>query len=170
VRAFHFYKGSIMTIRSPLLPLILAVLAGFGGGIFSQQFVRPAQAASPAVITASDIRLVDAHGKLLAELAPVKYPHAAAVPMLTIYGANHFQTALGVSGLYFGRGYGDEDLGVGYAYGASHKLGPAIFFWYKKTGRMGMQLDADKAGAPSAWMYDASGTTIWAAPTPTPSP
>ena len=158
-----------MSSRSQIVPLIFAVLAGFAGGILSQQLVRPVQAASSGVVTARDFRLVDANGKLLAELAPVKYPHAkAATTELTIYGANHYQTQLGTDGLYFGRGYGDEDLGIGYAYGSSHKLGAAIFFWYKKVGRMGMQLDADKAGAPSAWMYDAGGKTIWAVPTPAP--
>jgi len=160
-----------MTARSPMLPLIFAVLAGFAGGILSQQLVRPVQAAGSGVITARDFRLVDASGKLLAELVPVRYPKAkTATTELTIYGANRYQTQLGADGLYFGRGFGDEDLGVGYAYGPSHKLGAAVFFWYKKVGRMGMQLDADKGGAPSAWMYDASGNTIWAAPTPTPSP
>lgn len=151
-------------------PLVVAVLAGFAGGMLSQQLVRPAQAAAGSVVTARDFRLVDANGKLLAELAPMKFPNNPAAPKLVIYGSQHYQTSLGTDGLYFGRGYGDEDLGVGYAYGSSHKLGAAIFFWYKKKGRMGMDLDADKDGAPSAWMYDASGNTIWAAPTPTPSP
>jgi hypothetical protein len=177
VRAFRFLfsllyiKEVTMSSRSQIVPLVFAVLAGFAGGILSQQLIRPVQAASGGVVTARDFRLVDASGKLLAELAPVRYPKAkAATTELTIYGTNHFQTALGANGLYFGRGWGDEDLGVGYAYGPSHKLGAAVFFWYKKQGRMGMQLDADKGGAPSAWMYDAKGTTIWAAPTPTPAP
>ncbi len=161
-----------MTVRSPIAPLVFAVLAGFAGGILSQQLVRPVQAAAgTGVVTARDFRLVDANGKLLAELAPVKYPHAkAATTELTISGSNRSQTSLGADGLYFGRGYGDEDLGVGYASGSSHKPGPAIFFWYKKQGRMGMMLDADVGGAPSAWMYDKGGKTIWSAPTPTPSP
>lgn len=160
-----------MTSRFSFLPLAAAVLAGFAGGIASQQFIRPAQAAGPAVISATDIRLVDGAGRVLAELAPVKYPKAAkAVPVLRIYGVNGLQTSLSTDGLYFGRGYGDEDLGVGYAYGPSHKLGAAVYFWYQKRGRMGLGLDADRGGAPSAWMYDAKGNTLWSAPAPTPSP
>lgn len=160
-----------MTSRSLILPLIFAVLAGFTGGILSQQLLRPVQAAGTGVVTARDFRLVDASGKLLAELAPLKYPHAtAAFAVLLIYGSDRFQTSLAADGLFFGRGYGDEDLGVGYSYGSSHKRQPSVFFYYKKQGRMGMMLDADKAGAPSAWMYDAGGKTVWSAPTPASTP
>ncbi|HET9394260.1 MAG TPA: hypothetical protein VFO29_12160 [Candidatus Rubrimentiphilum sp.] len=155
-----------MSSRFQIVPLFFAVLAGFAGGMLSQQLVRPVQAASSGVVTARDFRLVDASGKLLAELAPVR--HKTTTTELIIYGANHYQTQLGTDGLYFGRGYGDEDLGVGYAYGTSRKLGAAIYFWYQKRGRMGLGLDADKGGSPSAWMYDEGGHTIWAAPTPAP--
>lgn len=159
-----------MSSRFQIVPLLFAVLAGFAGGILSQQLVRPVQAAGGSgVVTARDFRLVDASGKLLAELAPVKYPHAkAATTELTIYGTNRYQTQLGSGGLYFGRGYGDENIGIGYSYDSSGKLSPSIFLWFNKKGRMGLMLDANKAGAPSAWMYDTGGKTIWSAPTPAP--
>lgn len=160
-----------MPMRSQMLPLVFAVLAGFGGGILSQQFVRPAQAAGAGVITATDIRLVDAHGKLLAELAPRKYPGAkTADTQLIFFAPHHFETTLGSGGLYFGKGYGDENLGIGFSYGKPGKLSPSVFFWFNKKGRMGFMLDADKGGAPSAWMYDANGKTIWSAPSPAPTP
>lgn len=159
-----------MSQRSSLLPLVFAVLAGFAGGMFSQQLTRPAQAAGSGVVTAQGFRLVDASGKLLAQLGPVKLPNKKTETQLVLYSPHGYQTSLGDGGLYFGKGYGNENIGIGYAYGKSGKLSPCIFFWYNKKGRMGMMLDADKAGAPSAWMYDASGTTVWAAPTPTPAP
>jgi hypothetical protein len=155
-----------------MFTLVFAVLAGFAGGVLSQQLVRPVQAAAaPGVITARDFRLVDAQGKLLAELAPVKYPDKKpAEPQLNFFAPNQYKTTLGPGGLYFGKGYGNENLGIGYSYGSSGKLSPSVFFWFNKKGRMGFMLDADKAGAPSAWMYDANGKTIWSAPAPTPTP
>lgn len=157
-----------MNVRS-LAPLAAAVFAGFGGGIFSQQFVRPAQAAAPSVVTARDFRLVDASGRLLAELSPRKLPSKKTETQLVVYSSNGYETSLGDGGLYFGKGYGNENIGIGYAYGSSGKLSPCIFFWYNKKGRMGLMLDANKDGAPTAWMYDASGNTLWRAPA-TPSP
>lgn len=161
-----------MPIRSQMLPLVFAVLAGFAGGMLSQQLIRPVQAAGgPGVVTARDIRLVDANGKLLAELAPVKYPKAkSAQPQLVFFSHDRYQASFGADGLYFGKGYGDENLGIGFSYGSSGKLSPSVFFWFNKKGRMGFMLDADKDGAPSAWMYDANGRTIWRAPGPTPTP
>src|SRR5581483_4898607 len=101
-----------MPIRSQMLPLVFAVLAGFAGGILSQQIVRPAQAsAGTGVITARDFRLVDASGKVLAELAPTKYPGAkTAETQLNFYAPNHYVTTVGTGGLYFGKGYGNENL------------------------------------------------------------
>ena len=160
-----------MPIRSQMLPLVFAVLAGFAGGILSQQLIRPVQAAAgPGVVTTRDLRLVDAQGKLLAELGPVKYPGAKAATQLVFFAPDHYQTSLGNGGLYFGKGYGNENLGIGFSYGSSHKQSPSVFFWFNKKGRMGFMLDADKGGAPSAWMYDANGKTIWSAPAPTPTP
>ena len=161
-----------MPIRSQMLPLVFAVIAGFAGGILSQQLVRPVQAAGgPGVITARDFRLVDAGGKLLAELAPMKYPGAkTAETQLNFYAPNHYVTTVGTGGLYFGKGYGDENLGIGFSYGKSGKLSPSVFFWFNKKGRMGFMLDANNGGAPSAWMYDANGNTIWRAPAPSPTP
>ena len=158
-----------MNLRS-IVSLCAAVFAGFLGGVLSQQFTRPVEAASAGVVTARDFRLVDASGKVLAELAPVMDPGAKTpVTKLQIFGANHYVSTLQTDGLFFGRGWGDENLGIGFAYGSSHKMSPAIFFWYGKRGRMGMELDANQGGAPSAWMYDAQGKTIWRAPA-TPSP
>lgn len=170
--SFFYKKEVIMTARSSMIPLVFAVLAGFAGGMLSQQLIRPvAAAAGPGVVTAQDIRLVDANGKLLAELAPVKYPGAkAAQTQLVFFSPGHYETSLGSGGLYFGRGYGNENLGIGFSYGKSGKPSPSVFFWFNKKGRMGFMLDADKAGAPSAWMYDANGNTIWSVPTPTPTP
>jgi hypothetical protein len=161
-----------MNKRSSLLPLAAAVLAGFLGGILSQQLIRPVQAAAgPGVVTARDFRLVDAQGQLLAELAPVKFPGAKkAETQLNFFAPQHYITTLGPGGLYFGKGYGNENLGIGFSYGSSGKQSPSVFFWFNKKGRMGFMLDADKGGAPSAWMYDANGNTIWRAPAPTPSP
>jgi hypothetical protein len=161
-----------MPIRSQMLPLVFAVLAGFAGGILSQQLVRPVQAAgAPGVVTARDFRLVDAQGKLLAELALVKYPDKKPPePQLNFFAPNHYLTTLGPGGLYFGKGYGNENLGIGFSYGSTGKLSPSVFFWFNKKGRMGFMLDADKGGAPSAWMYDGNGKTIWSAPVPTPTP
>ena len=159
-----------MSQRSSLLPLALAVLAGFAGGIFSQQLTRPAQAASSAqVVTARDFRLVDASGKLLAELSPRTLPSKKVETQLVVYGSNGYQTSLGDGGLYFGKGYGNENIGIGYAFGSSGKLSPCIFFWFNKKGRMGFILDADKGGAPSAWMYDSNGKDLWRVPA-SPSP
>jgi hypothetical protein len=161
-----------MRIRSQMLPLVFAVLAGFAGGILSQQLMRPVQAAAgPGVVTTSDLRLVDARGKLLAELGPVKYPGAKAPQtQLVFFAPANYQTSLGSGGLYFGKGYGNENLGIGFSYGSSGKQSPSVFFWFNKKGRMGFMLDADKGGEPSAWMYDAKGNTIWSAPSPTPTP
>lgn len=159
-----------MNVRS-LAPLAAAVLAGFAGGVLSQQLIRPAQAASGTVVTTTDLRLVDARGKLLAELAPVKYPGAkTAQTQLRFFAPSGYGAAIGDGGLYFGRGYGNENLGIGFSYGSSGKPSPSVFFWFNKKGRMGFMLDADKGGAPSAWMYDANGNTIWRAPAPTPTP
>jgi hypothetical protein len=161
-----------MAIRSQMLPLVFAVLAGFAGGMLSQQLVRPVQAAAaPGVVTARDFRLVDASGKLLAEMVPVKYPGAKkSETELAFYSPGGYKTTIGTAGLYFGKGYGNENLGIGYSYGSSGKQSPSVFFWFNKKGRMGFMLDADKGGAPSAWMYDANGNTIWRAPAPTPTP
>ena len=145
---------------SPIVPLAAAVLAGFAGGVISQQIIRPAQAASTGVLVARDFRLVDANGKVLAELAPVKFPKRAPVAELVMYGASGHRADLQSEGLFFGRGYADEDLGVGYA--ATNN--PAVFFWHKKAGRMGLMLDAKNGGAPSAFMYDATGKSIWSVP------
>ena len=149
-------------MRSTIGITVLALVAGFAGGILSQQFVRPVQAAASSIVTARDFRLVDATGKVLAELAPVTYPKQSPVPVLTVYGPNRHKAELRSEGLFIGRGYGDEDLGVGYA----DENSPAVFFWYQKKGRMGLMLDAAKGGAPSAFMYDEQGATIWQAPTP----
>jgi len=158
-----------MNVR-PLLPLTAAVLAGFAGGIFSQQFVRPAQASAPSVVTAREVRIVDASGKLLADLGAIKLPkQKKASTRLLFYADNGYRVDVGSEGIYFGHGFGNEDLGIGYSYGSSAKLSPSIFFWYNKKGRMGLTLDADQGGAPSAWMYDVNGKTIWRAPA-SPSP
>lgn len=161
-----------MAIRSQMLPLVFAVFAGFAGGMLSQQLIRPVQAAAgPGVVTTRDLRLVDANGTLLAELSPVKYPGRKTVePQLNFFAPSHYVTTLGPGGLYFGKGFGNENLGIGFSYGSSGKQSPSVFFWFNKKGRMGFMLDADKGGAPSAWMYDANGNTIWRAPGPAPTP
>ena len=125
-----------MPIRSQMLPLVFAVLAGFAGGILSQQLVRPVQAAAgPGVVTTRDLRLVDAQGKLLAELAPVKYPGAkAAQTQLVFFSPDHYQASLGGGGLYFGKGYGNENLGIGFSYGSSGKQSPSVFFSISASG------------------------------------
>jgi hypothetical protein len=146
-------------MRSNLGVIALALIAGFAGGILSQQFVRPAQASTDGTITARSFRLVDAKGTIIAELADVKDPGREPRPALTVYGDGH-KTQIYGDGVYFGRGYGDEDLGVGYADSTS----PALFFWYKKKGRMGLMLDSKNEGAPRAFMYDGTGQTIWRAP------
>ena len=158
-----------MNVRS-LLPLAAAVLAGFAGGILSQQFIRPADAAAPGIVTAHELRIVDASGNLIADLGAIKLPgQKKPSTRLLIHADKGYLVDVGAGGIYFGRGYGKEDLGIGYSYGSSGKLSPSIFFWLNAKGRMGLMLDADKAGAPSAWMYDANGHTIWRAPA-SPSP
>lgn len=153
-------------MRSTIGIVALALAAGFFGGILSQQFARPAQASSAGVVAARDFRLVDASGAILAELAPVKYPKQSPTAVLIMHGPYNHDAQLRSEGLFFGRGYGKEDLGVGYADTNS----PAVFFWYQQKGRMGLMLDANKAGAPSMFMYDAKGSTIWQEPEPTTKP
>lgn len=150
-------------MRSNVVTVLLALVAGFAGGILSQHAIRPAQAAAAVqpVVSARAFRLVDSSGKLLAQLAPVAYDKSRpAMPMLVIYGTGGQQADIHPDGLFFGHGYGKADLGVGYTDTES----PAIYFWHHGKGRMGMMLDASHGGAPSAWMYDASGKTLWKAP------
>jgi hypothetical protein len=149
-------------MRSNVVTAVLALLAGFAGGVLSQQVVRPAQAAAviTPVVTARAFRLVDANGKLLARFEQIAYPKQKAVPAIVFYGQKRQQLDVRPDGIFFGRGFGDEDLGIGYA----DQTSPAIYFWHNKIGRLGIMLDASQEGKPSISMYDENSKATWTAP------
>ena len=150
-------------MRSTIMTALVALIAGFAGGILSQHVAQAAQAApvAQAVVTARAFHLVDANGAILARLEPYTYSSKNPKrPMLVLYGSGEQQADVQPDGVYIGQGYGKVNIGMGYAV----KNSPALFFWYQTKGRMGLMLDATTGGTPSIFMNDSSGNRTWKAP------
>jgi len=150
-------------MRSNITVAIVALIAGFAGGLMAPPIPAARAANPPAVVTATDFRLVDSAGHLIAELAPSSTPVWRAELHIAGY-SGHFAD-LGATNLIFGSSRGGE-LGLGYVTKNGTPETTALFLYANGKPRMLLGLNADRSGSPYIRMFNEGGGVLWAAPEP----